>query len=178
MPTPSSFRLYHLTTSSSASPNDPRHAISLLLCSRSHLFSFSFSLIRRSPLCRDLLSTSARRRLFPPFRPRALCCCIISPTSVVAPSTPLPRRFLGSSLGYRTIICVYGEDGCFREIPRQARSNRKTIPAICNLSRMRDVTAMGYELAKRSILETDRTTPGVKQGNSRSNPSRRDSLAV
>lgn len=46
---------------------------------------------------------------------------------------------LGSSLGYGTIICLYGENGCFRAIPRRTRPNRKAILAICNLSRMRDM---------------------------------------
>lgn len=144
---PSPFALHHLPPPPPpplppSLPSDPRHAISLP-CPRTHLFSLSFSFIRRSLLCRDLLSTStsARGRLFSPFRPRAraralllhyfshLCFC----------SLHSARRRAAVSLGYGTIICLYGENGCFRAMPRRTRPNRKTILAICNLSRMRDM---------------------------------------
>lgn len=183
MPTPFSLRPPPSTTSSSTSsssafsPTDPRHAISLP-CPRTHLFSLSFSFIRRSLLCRDLLSTStsARGRLFSPFRPRALCCCIISPTSVFAPYTPLAaaRRSLSAPLSAMGQLFVYmagtgvsaqyraGRDRIARRYSRYAISREC---AICNCY-------IGYESEKRSILKTDRTALGVERGNSRSNLSR------
>lgn len=72
-------------------------------------------------------------------RARALCCCIISPTSVFAPYTPLAAARGGLSRLLSRLWDNYLSIWRERVFPRRTRPNRKTILAICNLSRMRDM---------------------------------------
>lgn len=109
--------------------------------------------LRTHPLCpfycaaiRFPLPLAPRGRLFPPFRPRALCCCIISPTSLfLLLALHSPRR---RSLGLFSVmgqLFVYMANGCFQVPPvgtassspahRDRARDRIAISAICNLAR-------------------------------------------
>lgn len=139
---PSPFALHHLPPPPPPLPPSlpPIRAAPSPCLVRALTFSLFLSLLfvvlYCAAICSPLLLPHGDVSLFSfsPARARFVVALFLPP-SVFAPYAPLAaaRRSLGSSLGYGTIICLYGENGCFRAIPR------KTILAICNLSRMRDM---------------------------------------
>lgn len=171
MPTPFSLRPPPSTISSSSSsssafsPTDPRHAISLP-CPRTHLFSLSFFLFYSSfstvPRSALSTSTSARGRLFSPFRPRArfVVALFLPPLFLLLTLRSPPRDGgLSAPLSVMGQLFVYmartGVSARYRaQDETESQDDTRDMQSLAN---PRYVTAIGYQSVKRSILKTDRT---------------------
>lgn len=139
--------------------------------------SLLFVVLYCAAICSPLLLPHGDA-LFSPFRPRAraLCCCIISPTSVFAPYTlrSPPRGGLSRLLSrlWDNYLSIRRERVFPRNTAQDETESQDDTRDMQSLANARYVTAIGYESEKRSILKTDRTALGVERGNSRSNLSR------
>lgn len=147
---PSPFALHHLPPPPPLPPSLPPIRATPSPClvralTFSLFLSLLFVVLYCAAICSPLLLPHGDVSFLLFARARALCCCIISPTSVFAPYTPLAaaRRSLSAPLSAMGQLFVYmARTGVSAQDETESQDDARDMQSLANA---RYVTAIGYE---------------------------------